>query len=315
MLRYIFLFGLTLGSLPLIAFTKKDIAEWQIAPMPGISSFTKSGDMFYELPFRDDYYYSVEYHPNPTQGDLAFGDRRSLSAGMIKNQFIGDSFTQVLWADIEIDDNRLLFVDSWNYRIFFQDIKTKSFSRQGDIIIDKIQPAEDPRGPAPAAETASLRKLFKKRYKSLDYHSDGFLSMSRLSERRQKENDDAQFLVLTGIKSHPVVTMKCAFGGSPYCYYQHSCIGDKRLENSSAIFFHKKSDKILLIDKHTNNLKIFRFNSCFDITFDRELVFPKKIPKITDLTIDKNGYLWTSFKEKDQYNSAILVKWKKILKL
>ena len=40
-------------------------AEWQIAPMGGISSFTKSKDIFYEMPFREPYYYEVKYNRNP----------------------------------------------------------------------------------------------------------------------------------------------------------------------------------------------------------------------------------------------------------
>ena len=62
---------------------KEDVKEWQIAPMGGISSFTKSKDNFYEMPFREPYNYEVKYNRNPTSGDLAFGDQRSLSAGMI----------------------------------------------------------------------------------------------------------------------------------------------------------------------------------------------------------------------------------------
>ena len=292
---------------------KEDVKEWQIAPMGGISSFTKSKDIFYEMPFREPYYYEVKYNRNPTSGDLAFGDQRSLSAGMIRHNFSEEYFKQYVWADVAILDDKILFVDSWNYRIFYRDMKTNEYSRNGDIIIDRTKPADDSRGVAPPVEINSSRYQFKKSLKSLKFPSDGFISFSPLGEKL--ENDGAQFLVLTGLRRFPIVTMKCDLGSKPSCSYRHTCMGDRRLENSSAMYFHPQTRRLLLVDSNTNNLKIFKYNSCYDIKFVETIKFPEKIPEITDLHLDDDGTLWTSYKKKDQYLSAILVKWKMKLKL
>ncbi len=296
-------------------FTSKDIAEWQIAPMGGISSFTSLGDTFYELPFRKAYYYDVKYNKKASTGDLAFGDTRSLSAGMTRHDFDESLFKQYLWADISIYQNKLIFVDSWNYRIFYRDLETKDYSRNGDIIIDQTRPAEDSRGVAPPIEVSNSRYRFKKSLNALRFPSDGFKAMSPVGEQISKENSGAQFLVLTGLKSFPIVTMKCDLQGKPLCKYEHTCMGVKSLENSSAMYFHKETRNLLLIDEKSNDLKIFKYNGCFDITFEGRMKFPSKIPKITDIHIDDEGYLWTSYKRKDQYLSAILVKWKNKLEL
>ena len=148
-------------------FTNKDIVEWQIAPMGAISSFTRLGDTFYELPIRKAYYYDVKYNPKASSGDLAFGDTRSLSAGMTRHDFDENLFKQYLWADISVHENKLIFVDSWNYRVFYRDLKTNNYSRNGDIIIDQTRPAEDSRGAAPPSEVSNSRYRFKKSFKAL----------------------------------------------------------------------------------------------------------------------------------------------------
>ena len=134
--------------------------------MSTLGSFAREGDMFYEMPVDKDYYYDVPYHRNPESGDLAFGTKKSISGGMVRHSLKELGFEQRKWAEIEVFENKLIFVESWAYRIFFKDLKTKEFSRVGDIFIDKISPAPDTRGKAPYQEVNKTRYRLKERLKN-----------------------------------------------------------------------------------------------------------------------------------------------------
>ena len=148
----------------------------------------------------------------------------------------------------------------------------------------------------------------------MDFPTNAFLGMTRLGKEESKKLEGAQFLVLTGIKGFPIVTMKCDLSNYPRCSYQYNCFGDiNKAENSSGIYFDQKNKRVVLSSADERAVKIFKYNSCYDIKYERTIELPKKLPKISDLMIDDESKLWTGFKNKDQYSSAILVRWSKKL--
>ena len=293
------------------ALDSKKIDQWQIAPMSGISSFVKKKDTFYELPVTGDYYYEVPYHSNPSQGDLAFGTKKSLSGGMKKTSLEFFGMKQKKWAGIELIDEKLIFFESWNYRVFYRDLKTGDFSRLGQMFIDAPTPASDDRGKASKLESDRSKRKFRRGLKNMDFPYEGLIGISRFGKKESKRNEGAQFIALTGVKDFPLVTVKCNLGGEPSCVYLNTCFGDlDQMHQGSGIFFDQASRKIYISYKDKREIKVFNYNSCYHVTSDSTIKLPNKLPVVSDIHVDEDGKLWTSLVKKDQYMSAILMRWK-----
>ena len=54
-----------------------------------------------------------------------------------------------------------------------------------------------------------------------------------------------------------------------------------KAENSSGIYFDQKNKRVVLSSADERAVKIFKYNSCYDIKYERTIELPKKLPKIS----------------------------------
>lgn len=200
-----------------------------------------------------------------------------------------------------------VLVDGRHMQLRFIELTKPSHQAQGDLIVDRIRPAADPRGEAPRSEMLALRRRFvngaKARLKT------GQTIVTGMSFYRQ-QGKKSHYLATTAVPGFPLVTVSCALTSSFYCKVDRSCLLPVSFPNGKVpvgVGYHSRGKTLVVADR--DSVYKLKMNSCFDIRRRGKLKPPAKIRRLTSLAVDAERKLWLGTEGLDDYHAANIYAW------
>jgi hypothetical protein len=180
------------------------------------------------------------------------------------------------------------------------------------VPIDTLKPPADRMGEPTAREVTRTRERF--RANSRKIFGSKFSGMAEMPAGWSK-GDGRQFLLSTHIAEFPVLIMGCLKDDPATCRATRHCFlegGPKRAADAvTGIGVVPGARELVIGDSGTNQIDVYKFNSCFDVVWKRTLRLPARLPKLSNVSVDSEGRLWVTTLVSDSFTDSNLLYWDK----
>lgn len=182
------------------------------------------------------------------------------------------------------------------------------------IPVDRLKPPADSMGEPTAKETERLRKKFKSSYRKV--FGVRYTGLSRLPEG-WFPGKKTTYLIATKIPNFPLLQMGCDVDDPMTCMMERFCyleggpaLGPNGL-NGVATFQKGKERLIAVGGSDRKSIRIYRWESCFNIRYQYVLELPAMLQQITALYIDSADRLWVATEKWENNFDSNLYYWDK----
>lgn len=173
---------------------------------------------------------------------------------------------------------------------------------------DRIKPPRDRGGEPTTLETQQLRARFKQNFDRTK--GTKFTGVAFMGETA-KEN---RYFLASRVPSFPLTVLDCDKKMSGDCVVSRACYVENLLglesEQITGIGYSEKSKLVAFGDNKNQKIHLFKYSSCMHVEKIGLLTLPKKIKRLTNLTIDKRNNLWVSTENHDGSTRASIYFWK-----
>ena len=175
---------------------------------------------------------------------------------------------------------------------------------------DMLKPPSDRMGEPTAMETNRTRKRFRENSRKI--FGSKVSGMAEMPPKWAK-SDGRQFLVSSHVAEFPVLVMSCLKDDPATCRIARHCFlegGPKRASESvTGVGVIPGSREFVIGDSATNQIDVYKFNSCFDVVWKKTLKLPVRLPKMSNLHVDSEGRLWVTTMVPDSFTDSNLLYW------
>lgn len=203
----------------------------------------------------------------------------------------------VAWSGFGYHDGQFILIDGFMLDIYYLDKEVK-FYRKTQIAWDLIKPPADRIGEPPKFEVDKLRKKF-----SLHMKTAPGKRIRGIAKKSETENE-IEYFVSTSLKDFPLVTMRCNKEDLALCKFERNCRSDsfKNISavNRGGVAFDEKTNKVFMLDRGKNEVKVAKFESCLNLRHIDTLSFDKKMKPIDTIAYGHDR-LWVGLSVKDDY--------------
>ena len=241
---------------------------------------------------------------------LQFGSLKSDTADMARVSFDGPQSASY-WRSVSKHEKGQVFLDAMLGRVVLRG-KRGLTTLPSEIILDRLKPARDSRGEPTNRETATLRSVFIKQYKSLDRNRLHYFSLIPLPKTWLSEN--SHYLLQTDIPGFEVLKVQCQNKDGFRCIALRKCFvyGAKQslLAGYRSMAVWEKKNLLLFAHPEKRRIDFFQYESCFHIAkISKTLFIENKIQDPTAIFIDKKEGLWLGTKGPDNFENASIYRW------
>jgi hypothetical protein len=209
-----------------------------------------------------------------------------------------------------LKDGILLFLEPWLLDVVAFDLAKNEVIAKKSLILDRLKPAKDSRGEPTGVEIDRLRKEIVRQYQVMA-GQQFFAGVSLLKEDGKAK--DTQFILLSRIKQAPIMIASCSKETVGYCQIERSCFWSEpkatALGDLLGLGFSAKHKTAIIGDRKNHQLKFYRFNSCFDMVYQKTMDLPLKIKPVNSVSVDQTDGIWISSDQPDGYTNSPIYYW------
>lgn len=270
---------------------------------PNIQGMTRKGDRLILLPKDRPLLIQNPYHADGKTRDARFGaltqmKRFDLPKEILKIDPIGAA---ILGKTILVFDRDQLSLVSLTANF--------EFIAQRSLPWDTVRPPADRKGEPTAIEVSRMQAKFKAAFVHSHQKIAGMAEVP--TNWLPGASGFHRFLLATEMRDFPIVTMECREDAPSECALRRACFvsGGGPITDVRGIAVDVKRRLIVLGDAANHRLLVYNFSSCFNISYERQLVLPARIKALGGVYIDEDEQLWVSSPESDDYNNASVYVW------
>lgn len=190
-----------------------------------------------------------------------------------------------------------------------QDMKT---IRSDTVPVDTFKPAADRMGDPTAVETRKARQRFRDASRKI--FGSRYTGMTEIPAKWEK-NDGRKFLVTTTVPGFSLLMMACQKDDDAACIISRQCFlegAPKGVDKTIAgVGVFEESREVLIGNSAKNEIDVYSFKSCFDVVWKRSLRLPPRLPKLSNIHVDKDGRLWVVTDGQDSFTNSSLFYWER----
>jgi hypothetical protein len=216
------------------------------------------------------------------------------------------------WRGVFTADERVIAWDASMLQLLL--LRSKDFKTISSATVpaDLLRPAADRGGEPTHKEIERSRNKFRDASKKI--FGIKFTGVMEIPEKWEK-GSGRNYVVSSRISEFPLMIMNCRGDDPGTCMITRSCFleGGPKIQSSAVtgIAVMPESKEILIGNHERNEIDIYKFNSCFDVVWERTLKLPARLPKMSNLTVDPEQNLWVVTKIPDSFTDANLFYWEK----
>jgi hypothetical protein len=216
------------------------------------------------------------------------------------------------WRAAFLSGERLVLVDAGMLELLV--IRSKDFKTVMSTTVpaDLLKPAADQGGEPTTFEIQKTRKRFREASRKI--FGTRYVGFSEIPDSWEK-GATRDFLVASRVPSFPLLMMSCQKKDEVACLISRQCFleGGPKIdpENIVGLGVLSKSRQIVLGDARRNEIMLYKFNSCFDVSFQRSIALPSRLPKMSNLHVDQGERLWITAALADTFTDSNLFYWDK----
>lgn len=254
--------------------------------------------------------------PNMVQLPLDFdGKTREEKFGLLTDQKrvpLLDAKYPGTWRGAFMIGDRFVAWDATKLQLLVMNEKNYKTILSATVPTDLIRPAAD-RGGEP---TALEIKIERNKFRGLSHKVFGmkYTGISQIPAGWEK-GSGTNYVVTSKVPGYPVLIMNCRTEDPGSCMMTRHCYleGGPKISPESVIGVAvlTESKEILIGNSNLNEIDVYKFNSCFDVVWQRKLKLPARLPKISNLTIDDEQRLWVVTPTPDSFTDANIFYWEK----
>jgi hypothetical protein len=299
----------------LLAASKTVMAS-QVLPLPDEShaaltierslygGFT-SKDFLFVFPGKLNHFVRMPLKFDASDREVRFGKTTDHQRIPIRgSQYPGD------WRGAFQSGEQIVLIDASMLQLLAIRAKDYKTVMSATVPADLLKPAADRAGEPTTIEIQKSRKRFHDSSRKI--FGSRYVGFAEIPDTWEK-GDTRDFLVASRIPGFSVLLMSCQRQDQIACVISRHCF----LEGGPAINSRNivgigvlpKSRQILLGDSGNNQIRLYRFKSCFDVTYEKTLTLPSRLPKLSNLWVDGAEKLWITTETPDSFTDSNLFYW------
>jgi hypothetical protein len=216
------------------------------------------------------------------------------------------------WRGMFESGDRIVLVDSSMLQLLLLRKKDYRTVMSATVPTDILKPAMDRGGEPTTIETASTRKKFLAASRKIfGTKYTGFAEMPG----NWMDDGNRNFLLASRVPGFPLLVLGCRKNEDLSCMVSRHCFledGNPVAPESVTGVAVSPVDRLIAIgDSSSNTIRLYKFNSCFDVRYSRSVRLPDRLPKLTNIQIDSKGRLWVTTAIPDSFTDSNLFFWEK----
>lgn len=191
-------------------------------------------------------------------------------------------------------------------------IRTKDYKTviSATVPADLLKPAADKAGEPTSVEIQKSRQRFHDASRKI--FGTRYVGFAEIPDAWEK-GDTRDFLISSRIPGFPLLMMSCRKQDEMACIVSRHCFveGGPNIDSKHTVGIGvlPKTRQILIGDAQSQTIKIYKFNSCFDVAYQKTVGLPARLPKMSNLWIDASERLWVTTITPDSFTDSNLFYW------
>ena len=254
--------------------------------------------------------------PNMVRLPLDFeGKTREEKFGLLTDQKripLLDAKYPGTWRGAFMIGDRMVAWDASMLQILVMNEKNYKTILSATVPTDLIRPAAD-RGGEP---TTLEIKIERGKFRSISRKIFGmkYTGIAAVPPSWEK-GSGANYVVTSKVPGYPLLVMNCRTEDPGSCMMTRHCFMESGPKISPeavvGVAVMAESKEILIGNSNLNEIDVYKFNSCFDVVWQRKIKLPARLPKISNLTIDAEQRLWVVTPIPDSFTDSNIFYWEK----
>lgn len=216
------------------------------------------------------------------------------------------------WRGIFTVGERLVAWDASMLQLLVLNEITFKTILSSTVPTDLLRPAADRGGEPTKLEIEVERNKFKaasRKVFGLKY--TGIAEIPRSWEKGTGIN----FAVASKVPGYPLMLLNCSSDAPGTCMMTRHCFleGGPKIaaEHVAGVGVMAEAKEILIGNNKLNQIDVYKFNSCFDVVWQRSIKLPARLPKMSNFSIDDHQRLWVVTPIPDSTTDSNLFYWEK----
>jgi hypothetical protein len=262
-------------------------------------------DFLFVFSGKSDHFVRMPLKSNAVDRETRFGKMTDHQRISIEgSRYPGD------WRGAFQSGDRFVLLDASMLQLL--SIRSKDYKSvmSSTVPADLLKPAADRAGEPTTLEIQRTRKQFANASRKI--FGNRYVGFAEIPDS-WKKGDTRDFLVASRIPGFPLLIMSCQKSDQMSCMISRQCFvaGGPRIDakNLVGVAVDPATRRVFIGDAKTQSIRIFHFNSCFDIVYQKSLNLPKRLPKISNFSIDSTKRLWVTTETPDSFTDSNLFYW------
>ncbi len=273
---------------------------------PSIAGMTRFKDRLFLFVSSKSLFITTPFNKEGKTREERFGKLTDSARKTFKGNFQGH-------AGVAMSD-RVLVLDGVNLALGELDGVSAAELAWRSFPWDVIKPPRDRGGEGTTPEIREFRRKFRLHLELVE--QPRFLGITPLPAdwHQEPEDNKSHFIVTTKAKEAFLGIMSCTKSDISSCALTRGCYveGGRTVtpESIAGVAISPKRKLIFVGDRIQNQLRSFRFHSCFHITEEKTITLPPQILGLSNIFIDEDDQLWVTTERPDNYNNSSVFFWK-----